>query len=306
MKRFTNLLLLCALALLPFGSVHAGAGQTAASFLEIPMGARAAAMGGAFTAVAEGSIAAAWNPSALASTERGEFSISHYLWLQDISVNHAAGGFRLSDRFGIGLSMTYLNYGTIENVDQNGSLLGELTAYDWSGGLSLGYQLTDQVAIGLTGKYVTQKLDQYQADAFAADVGLTVSLSRFTIAATANNFGSGLTFDQYKEELPRSIRLGVSGAPFQNNLVSSVEYEQKIDGLSQLRSGIEYGFQERYFLRAGLQYLTESTVADAGLDYSFGAGFVLSDFFLDYAYSPSDQLTSEDIHRFSLGFRFGK
>ena len=48
-----------------FGSVtlaETNAGRTSADFLQIGHGARAAGLGGAYTAVAEGAISAYWNP----------------------------------------------------------------------------------------------------------------------------------------------------------------------------------------------------------------------------------------------------
>ena len=41
-----------------------------------------------------------------------------------------------------------------------------------AGGISVGYLLRDDLAIGATAKYVNQRLDVYTASAFALDLGL--------------------------------------------------------------------------------------------------------------------------------------
>jgi len=55
----------------------AGVGTTAAQFLKIGVGARAVAMGGAFSAVADNIDAIYWNPAGLSRLEKREFTASH-------------------------------------------------------------------------------------------------------------------------------------------------------------------------------------------------------------------------------------
>ena len=49
----------------PYGKDVSNVGTTAAPFLEIGAGARAVAMGGAFTAIADDPMSLYWNPAAL-------------------------------------------------------------------------------------------------------------------------------------------------------------------------------------------------------------------------------------------------
>jgi len=142
-------------------------GQTAADFLNIGVGARPAGMGGAYSAVADGALAAYWNPAGLTSIQSGEISLSHFAWYQDVSVEHGSIGFRLSDRAVMAVSITFLNYGQITRYDANGYEQGEIDAYDWSGGASVGLRLSDNIALGVTGKFISQKLDDISASNLA-------------------------------------------------------------------------------------------------------------------------------------------
>jgi hypothetical protein len=280
------------------------AGRTAADFLLIGQGARAAGMGGAYTAVSEDALAAYWNPSGLTSLESGEISLGHFAWFQDITVEQASFGFPVTDMAAAAVSISYVNYGVIEGFDDAGNSTGDLTAYDWVGGLSLAYSVSDELSVGVTGKYVNQRLVDVSASAFAADFGFKYRTSSFAVAAAVVNIGSSLEFDQAAEDLPASFRFGLAGSPFASDLTASLEIEQRFHGDLFLRQGLEMGFNERYYLRTGYDYLTAQDGRSLATRISLGAGLRLNFADIDYAFTPNDKSTSEDLHRFTLTFRF--
>ena len=168
------ILLIAATALLGEVTVAAtNVGTTAADFLLIGHGARAASLGGAFTAVSEGASAGYWNPAGLTSLDGGEVTLGHFSWLQDISVEQAAIGFPLRDGLVAGVSLTYVNYGAIDGYDANGLATGQLTAYDYAAGVSLGFNLLESLSLGVTSKYISQRLDDFTASSVAFDIGGT-------------------------------------------------------------------------------------------------------------------------------------
>ena len=278
-------------------------GRTAADFLQIGVGARAAAMGGAYTSLSTGADAAYWNPAALASQSHYEISFSHFSWYQDLNLEHGSAVAQLNERFSIGASVTYLGYGEIDGYDVDGNYVGGISSYDWAGGLSLGYRVSDHLALGVTGKYINQRLDEYSGTAFAGDVGIRYQLDRVTVAAAATNIGSGLQFVSVEEDLPAAARFGVAVRPFAADFQTALEIEKAFKGDAVIRHGMELGFENRYFLRTGYNiFLADETHAfSEGM--SFGAGLRFGVAQLDYAYSLRDQYSSEDLHRFSLTFR---
>lgn len=301
--------IIVAVVLAIFGEVTIAAtnvGRTAADFLLIGQGARAAGLGGAFTAVSTGATAAYWNPAGLAAMDNGQVALGHFSWFQDISVEQASLGFPVSDGLVAAVSITYVNYGTIEGYDISGNSTGQIAAYDWSGGVSLGYSLTESLALGLTGKYINQRLDDLSASAFAADIGLKYDAEAFTLAATVANLGSKLTFDQVPESLPATVRLGLALQPFSGAVGTSLEFEKRFQGDFVIRQGIELGFSERYFLRTGYDYLPaqDGRWLATGLSLGAGARFDFAEF--DYAFTPNDKSTTEDLHRFTVTFLFSR
>jgi hypothetical protein len=283
------------------------AGRSAADFLNIGQGARAAAMGGAYTAVSEGATAAYWNPAGLANMERAEVALGHFSWYQDITVEQACIALPImSGDAALAASVTYVNYGTIDGYDEAGAFTGELTAYDIVGGVSVGYGLSDRLSVGVTGKIVNQKLDEYSASALAADFGVKYTFSKVSVAAAIMNVGSDMTFDEVSENLPTSIKLGLAAEPFSSGLMASMEVEKRLDGDIVLHQGLEMSFNDRYYLRTGFDYLPSQDGRSLASGLAMGAGIDLDFAKFDYAFTANDKSTAEDLHRFTLVFALGR
>jgi hypothetical protein len=89
-------------------------GTTAAPFLGIGMGARAVAMGGAYTAISDDIYALYWNPAGVSQGTRIQTGFTHTEWLVGTQINWA-GAIIPAGSFGsFGVSVTVLNYGTME------------------------------------------------------------------------------------------------------------------------------------------------------------------------------------------------
>lgn len=280
-------------------------GQTAADFLNIGVGARPAGMGGAYSAIADGALASYWNPAGLTSIQTGEVSLSHFAWYQDVSVEHGSVGFRLSRHAVMAASITFLNYGQITRYDANGYEQGEVDAYDWSGAVSLGMRLSDNIAVGVTGKFINQQLDDISASTFAGDAGVKVDLEWAALAVTVNNLGSDMVFDNVSEKLPTSVRFGIAAWPFDHWLTTSFEAEKRFDGAMIIRNGLELSWDYHYFIRAGLNMYPGDDQRSLSSGLVMGAGIRLAQAGFDYAYTPSDSYSGQDLHRLSVTLGFG-
>lgn len=280
-------------------------GQTAADFLLIGSGARAAGMGGAFTAVAEGVSTMYFNPAGLTEIDGGEVLLSHFAWYQDMSLEYGVFGYRLSDVTTAAVSITYFNYGTIQGYDFDGNPTDEIPAFDLAASVSFAYRASDRLSLGLTGKYVVQKIDDISGSTPAFDIGAMYGLGRFNLAAALSNIGPMVTFDGVSERLPAAGRLGLSVYPVEERLLASVELEKRYHGLTVFRQGFEYNFNEQYYLRAGYNYIPADDQRSLGTGVTFGAGLRFSTAEFDYAYTIEEKYSGEGIHRFTAVMRFG-
>jgi len=293
-------------ALLGKTTIAAEGGKTAADFLNIGIGARAAALGGAYTSAADDATAAYWNPAGLVQVKNAQLAFSHFALYQDISYEYLSMAYPLSERITLGAATSYMNYGTIEGYDQYDNPTGEIGGtYDMAAGLSFGYSFTDKISAGLTAKYVILSLADRSASALAADIGFRYSTPLFAVGMTAANLGQKIKFDEVKEDLPASMRAGVSVWPLGPSFMAALEAEKQFDGNISVKNGFEYNYEHRYFVRTGYSYYPdEDSDRKFGQSFSFGVGALLGPARFDYTFSPEEKFSSESLHRFSVIFDF--
>jgi hypothetical protein len=194
MKKILILLLLT--ACVTFGQTKVG--STAAPFLNIGMGPRAVSMGGAFVATANDVTALYWNPAGASRTEFNGAEFSHANWFANINYNWAGAMFN-TGLGTVGLSLTYLDYGSLEVTtlsEPEGT--GEyFNPKDLSLALTYAFNLTDKFSIGANIKYVNEKIWNSSASAIAADLGVLFlsNIYGLRIGATISNFGSDMKLD---------------------------------------------------------------------------------------------------------------
>src|SRR5579884_3189454 len=120
-------LIACALA----ASAWAGAGSDGAAFLQLPLGARAAALGGAYDALATDAYAPAWNPAGLAFEPSASVSASYLSYLDAMSYDafSAAVPLRNGGDGGVGGSIQYFDPGSVPASDVAGNPIGRFNGY---------------------------------------------------------------------------------------------------------------------------------------------------------------------------------
>jgi hypothetical protein len=282
------------------------AGRTAANFLQIGVGAQSAGMGGAYSAVTEGVSSVYWNPAGLANMSGSQISLTHFSWYQDVKLNHGAIAVPINEKLTFAVGATHLDYGTIDGYDQTGLPTGQISSYDFAGSFSIGWAINDRLSIGGTAKYINQKLADLNVTGVAGDLGALYRMPRVTFAAVISNVGPFLKYDKQSEHLPTSGRLAIAVTPFGESFMTAFEFEKPQIGDVSLKQGFEYNYNHQYFVRAGYNYYPGREVMNFGTGPTFGAGVKFNRASLDYAYTPKDTHTSDDLHRFSLTLFLGR
>jgi hypothetical protein len=179
-------------------------GTVAAPFLTLGVGARATALGHAYTATARGGDALFWNPAGAAirkdGTPLGSVFFSDHQWMLDIRSNSAALTLPLGGARVAGLSFTLLDYGRMDvtTLDQPYGTGERFRAPDMMIGFSYAQPLTDRFFIGGTTKYVRQSIWDMEASTFAVDIGfvlVTQYVNGMRLAAVMQNFGGRMQLD---------------------------------------------------------------------------------------------------------------
>ncbi|MGA3245399.1 MAG: PorV/PorQ family protein [Bacteroidota bacterium] len=344
MKRLLTVVLLCGSTVLvahaQSGSQNVSkSGTTAATFLEIGVGAQAIGMGGAYVSVANNSTALHWNPAGVASLSDMTIDVVHTNWIADTKFDFAGAVLPLGSAGTLGFSLTALTMGdmqvrTVELPEGTGEYF---SAGDLAAGISYARQLTERFAIGVTAKYVQQTIWHESASAFAIDLGTTFKTDLFggmTIGASLSNFGTSMKMsgrdtrefirlDPAKQgstdqiptnieldswDLPLLFQFGVSTHIFDNHQYRwtiAVDALHPNDNYESLNIGTEFVYSDYLFLRAGYQSLFLDQ-AEGGMSFGFGvtSGDVLGSIrvVVDYAYQDMGRL--QGVNVFTVGLRF--
>ncbi|HUI29374.1 MAG TPA: PorV/PorQ family protein [Candidatus Acidoferrales bacterium] len=312
-------------------------GTTAAGFLAIDVGPRGTAMGSAYVSVADDPTAMYWNPAGIARIDGFEASFSNTKWIADLSFNYAAAALSLGNFGSLGLNATFLTMGqieqtTVDNPDGTGVFFD---AASYSFGISYARNLTDQFAVGVSGKYINERLYNESATGFALDVGalfdthldglkLGMSISNYgtkmqlsgrdltvqvdtdpSISGNNPNINSQLQTDAY--DLPLLFRVGVSmdvlkGA-YNSNLILSADALHPSDDVESVNVGGEYSFDNLIFLRAGYKGLFNPD-SQQGLNLGAGVRYNVvgsTTVIFDYSYIKFGVLGNINSFSVSLG-----
>lgn len=310
-------------------------GTTAASFLKIGVGARAIAIGGAYTAVSNDLSAIYWNPAGLGRLNAGEAAFNHIDWIADIKYDNAAVAIVMDGVGTLGASFTSLNVGEIEvttTADPEGT--GEkYTAGGTMMDLSFAKSLTDKFSIGFNLKYIRDYIWNMNSQTFAVDFGTLYTapiLNGLTIGASMSNFGPKMklegrdnktlihagagnqniidgeySLDGY--DLPLLFRVGVSTDAVKDEntrITVAVDAVHPNDNTEYVNSGIEYTWANIVSLRGGWKSAFERGT-EQGLTLGGGIQYQLAanvNFVVDYAYQDFGRL--KPVHFFSFGLKF--
>ena len=285
-------------------------GATTADFLNLPVGARASAMGGAYSAISEEASAVYWNPAGLVQIPKLSAVFMRAQYLEEISYQYAAYAHRLSYDTVLAGSVLLTDIGSIPQTDISGNTLGSFTPRDSVYTISYSKAILEfsdkdiDVSIGVSAKYIKSSIVS-SARSYAADVGImTYNFSDipYRLAVTATNMGGGLTFDKESNPLPLTFKLGGAINPFRNILIAADVIFPKQNN-PNLLFGAELALTPneltRLCVRAGLN---AQQIRDGVGGLSMGVGATLHFFSLDYAFVPMGELGA--THRISLTFDF--
>jgi hypothetical protein len=79
-----------------------------------------------------------------------------------------------------------------------------------STGISLGYKINKNLSVGVTGKYVFEKIYVDEAAGLAFDFGTNFSKDNYSFAVVLSNLGSVDELKNQSSKLPTSVRIGGS------------------------------------------------------------------------------------------------
>jgi hypothetical protein len=315
-------------------------GTAAATFLEIPVGARGIGLGSAFVSIANDVTALSWNAAGAARLNLNEALVSHMSWIAGTQYDFAGlvlplGSFGTVGVSYIQLSMDDMKVRTVEQPEGTGEYF---SARDMALSVTYARQLSDRFSLGISGKYIQQTIWHETASALAVDIGTifrTDLIGGLTIGASLSNFGTAMKLDGRDARtfisvdptklgsndripvavefdswaLPLLFQFGVSTTPWKSDDICwtvAVDALHPSDDYESVNVGTELAYRNFLFLRGGYSSLFLQG-AEGGLCAGVG---VTSDLFstqsirvrFDYAYRSMGLL--DNIQVITVGVQF--
>lgn len=295
--RFPILPLSAAALALALGAQAQAASSPGAVFLRLDVGARSAAMGGAFSAIAEGPEGMWVNPAAVGINKGKKAMVMHNDYISDISQEyvgymHETQG---KNRGNWGFSYMALDLGSQAGFNALNVATGNFTPTDSVMSLGYGRKLNKRSAAGVTLKYVKSEIANFSDTTFALDAGLLYKLPNqpLRLSAVVQNLGQGLEVGNGSDSLPTLIRLGAAYKLPQTEWLWALEGEFAKGDDPVWKLGTEYGLTKMVRLRAGY-----NNGSDLDNGFSYGVGILQTRYQFNYAYIPFGVLGN--THRFAL------
>jgi hypothetical protein len=170
-----------------------------------------------------------WNPAGIAlRTEMMQASFSYNKWIADLNHNAFAVSYKMEDVGTIGLGVimfgvngipAYRDVAPAALVSQQIDMATSSTFdyQDLALQLSFAKEFSDQLSLGVTAKYISEKLDDMTKGAFAVDLGSIYSLGSvggilndWKISARLSNLGSGIKYYDVESPIPITFAVGTS------------------------------------------------------------------------------------------------
>jgi len=279
------------------------AGKSGLAFLKLGFGARNVAMGDLGVATANDVTALNYNPALISNFQNSQLVFTHNELIQDSRSELFGASFSLFNLpFAVGINTTTIS--DIEIRTQPGEAQSKFNVNYFYASLSTGFNVTENLSLGVTAKYLNENLFLAEANGFGFDFGASYKniIEGLNIGASLRNIGSMNELLHEKTELPVDLRIGAAYNMPLESLESDVtvtggfqKYTETED--SHIHFGGEFLFKKMFAVRAGYMTGYESKALTAGL------GVFWNSINFDYAFAPYDYDLGSS-HTISLMYNF--
>lgn len=296
MKKTSFIIILTIMAI----AAKAQDSRTGYNFLRLPVSAHAAALGGDNISIIEDDESMIFNnPALLSSVSDKTINLNYMNYMSGANTASAAFNRIIKERASVAASAQFIDYGKMKEMDENNVQTGEFSAKDISIAGYFSYMLTERIAGGITAKFVTSYIGDYNSIAMGIDLGLNYydPEKEWSVSLVAKNLGGQMkAYDDQYDRMPIDVQLGASKRfahmPFRLSAtlvdLNHLDYKfinHLVMGADIIISptiwvGVGYNFR-----RANEMKITEADGESShGAGLSFGTGINLERFKLNLAY----------------------
>ena len=318
------------------------AGTSSFSFLNTATDARQIALGGKILTLVDDVDQPKWNPAVINIDLDRRLSVNYTSYLADISIGSVSYAHRFNRHSPTFHSnITYVNYGTLIQADEEGNETGTFGASDVALSAGYAYQIPNSsISIGANARLIYSSIANFSSSAFTVDLGAVYyNIEKpYIFSLVLRNIGTQITtFNGVSEKIPFEIAIGASymleNVPFRlygtidnlqqwnisvanpSNSISDLEgnvTEEEISFLDNAFRHVIIGaelFPKRavnlrigYNFRRGKELQVQNVRTFGGI--SFGFGLRMNKVKLNYAYSRFR--SASNVSTFGLTIDFNK
>lgn len=296
MKKLVFTLLLSVLATISWGQES----QTEYNFLRLPVSAHTAALGGENITIIEDDPALMFsNPALAASVSDMTVGLNYMNYMKGANYMGASFTKAIKEKATIAGGIQYMNYGKMKEVDENNVQTGEFSASEIAIQGIFSYELARNLVGGITAKFITSYIGNYNSMAVGVDLGLNwyEPETEWSVSAVAKNLGGQVkAYEEDFGKMPFDLQLGVSktfaALPVRLSLtlVDLTHYNYRF--INHLNLGAEVLLSQNIWIGAGYNFRkaeemkigTGDDESAHGAGFSIGAGVNLERFRLNLAY----------------------
>ena len=152
--------------------MNAQESQTSYNFLRLPVSAHAAALGGDNISLVEDDEALIFhNPALLTSVSDKTINLNYMSYMSGVNVASASFNRIVKEKASWAVSAQYIDYGKMKQTDENNIQLGEFSAKDIALAGHFSYMLTQKLVGGISAKFITSYIGDYNSIAMGVDLG---------------------------------------------------------------------------------------------------------------------------------------
>jgi hypothetical protein len=310
-----------------FAQSDANGGQGGA-FYQVPLGARATALGGAYRSIADDGSGPLYNPAGVCSIRKSLFGTSYRAMQLDRTHGYITALVPIRDEAVLGGTYLYSSSGTVEGRDSDGDPTGldfSFAHHDF--GIVFAKRFENYFAIGARLSYLYARFAEMSAATVNVDFGTMLYVNQLMgreqgalfpiqdiqVGLVFKHLGTSYRWnnEQYVlrhvsaydigndqiDNVPMEVGLGASGRFFASKLLvaADIAKSQKQSVIAAL--GAEYQVSSQLALRAG--FGDKRLSAGSGYFFNLG-GRKLA---IDYAYSTA-KVDEGSEHMFSIDVQF--
>ena len=315
--RFSTTLAL--VTLLSLGCAGLASAQGTGRSLDIQPGARQNGMGAAGVAIGDDATGATWwNPAALGFVTKSAAELTYAQLVPglatDVSYNYASFIMPTGGWGAVGLGLVFLSYGTSDQTDAGGNVIGSFTSNELSPAIYWGTKVLPDFSIGATLKYIRIQLAPSAQSGVGSTVGLDVGglyripAARLNLGVNVQNLGPSVTFlnEDQKSPLSRNVKTGFAWeatktGQFRYLVVGDFNQSLVTSAFRTYNGGMELKYTDQFAGRVG--YYSDPLGEIGGLTYGLGLGW--RGLSVDFGSIPQARNSGlPNVSKITMGYRF--